>query len=297
MTQLPTSADIRALGSKLSFEALEGSRTLFTPCHEQEPYPEVRVTRDLAYGADPRQRLDLFTPATRPAAPLPVLLFVHGGGFVGGDKKQPGSPYQDNVALWAVRHGMVGVNMTYRLAPMHPWPAGAEDVGAAVRWVREHVAASGGDPQLIFAFGTSAGTAHVASYVAHPRFHGDGGVGLAGAILASGIYNLETAGPKLKSEAYFGDDPARYAERSSIQGLTATDLPLMIVLAEHEPALFEQQSLELVNRLFERHRRFPCFVRLMGHNHFTTTLHLNTADDYFGRQIAGFVATHRAASP
>ena len=50
--------------------------------------------------------------------------------FVAGDKSAPGTPYHDNVALWAARSGMVGVTMNYRLAPEHRWPSGAEDVGA-----------------------------------------------------------------------------------------------------------------------------------------------------------------------
>ena len=62
---------------------------------------------------------------TARAASRPVLVFVHGGGFTGGNKSTPGSPFYDNVPLWAARNGLVGVNITYRLAPQHPWPAGA----------------------------------------------------------------------------------------------------------------------------------------------------------------------------
>src|SRR4051812_47511565 len=118
-------ADIRALGAVISPAVLESSQALYTPHHEIEPYKDVRVLRDVTYGAHERQRLDVFTPTS--GGKRPVIMFVHGGGFVGGDKKRPGTPYQDNVALWAVRNGMVGVNITYRLAPQNPWPAGAED--------------------------------------------------------------------------------------------------------------------------------------------------------------------------
>ncbi len=124
--------------------------------------------------------------------------------------------------LWAVRHGYVGVNITYRLAPKSPWPAGAEDIATAVQWVAANVRQAGGDPARVFLMGHSAGAVHVASYVAHPEFYKVPGGGLAGAIMVSGIYDL-TASPLGDPElAYFGSDPSRYQERSSLAGLQAT---------------------------------------------------------------------------
>ncbi len=154
-------AKIRSLGNEIAPAAIEGTAKLYAPEHEREPYQGIKMSRDQRYGADPRHLLDVFESQARDM-PRPVLLFVHGGGFVAGDKHRPGSPYQDNVAIWAVRHGMVGVNMTYRLAPQYPWPAGAMDVGAAVAWVRANIARYGGDPARLFLMGTSAGAAHAA---------------------------------------------------------------------------------------------------------------------------------------
>src|SRR5262249_56969764 len=76
----------------------------------------------------------------------PVVMFVHGGGYVRGNKRPPGSPFYDNVMVWAARNGMVGVNVEYRLAPQFPWPAGAQDLGAAVRWVADNIPPPGGGP-------------------------------------------------------------------------------------------------------------------------------------------------------
>lgn len=281
---------IRALGRDIAPASLEATQRLPAPLHEAEPYRGVRLTRDLTYGADARHRLDVFAPEGN-GGPRPVLLFVHGGGFVGGDKKRPGMPYSDNIALWAVRHGMIGVNMTYRLAPQNPWPAAAEDVAAAVRWVRANAAAHGGDPARVFLMGTSAGAVHVACYVAHADFHAADGPGLAGAIMLSGFYDLDTVEPRDSVRAYFGADRAAYAARSPLPGLLATEVPLMFALAEHDPPDFERQALRLVNALYERNGRWPNFLRLMGHNHYSETLHINTPDDYLGRQIATFVRT------
>jgi acetyl esterase/lipase len=86
-----------------------------------------------------RQRLDVHTSGAPVGEPAPVVLFVHGGGFAGGDKHVPGTPMYDHIGAWAVRNGWVGVTMTYRLAPEHPWPAGAQDAAAAAGWVRANI--------------------------------------------------------------------------------------------------------------------------------------------------------------
>ncbi|MQA87927.1 MAG: alpha/beta hydrolase fold domain-containing protein [Streptosporangiales bacterium] len=293
---------IGELGTAVSPSVLEASKAIYEPFHEREPYRDVRLTRDVAYGAHPRHRLDVFEPSDAPeGGPLqqrPVLLFFHGGGFVGGDKNHPGAPYNDNVALYAVRHGLVGVNVTYRLAPEAGWPAGAEDVAAALAWARANIAAHGGDADQLYLMGTSAGAVHVASYLSHPEFHLPGGAGVAGAILASGAYDLTTFDPD-RTAVYLGEDRARLAERSSIRGLVDGEVPVLYVLAEFDPPAAERQALQLLNAYWERHGRWPRFLRLPGHNHFTVTLHLNTPDDAFGRQILAFIepASDHASPP
>lgn len=287
-------ARIRALGDQIVPETIEGTAKLYGPHHEREPYQGVKVTRDHAYGADPRHLLDVFEPQSAGGAPRPVLIFVHGGGFVAGDKHRPGSPYQDNVALWAVRHGMIGVNMTYRLAPQHPWPAGAMDVGAAVAWVRAHIGAHGGNPGRIILMGTSAGAAHAAAYAVNSRFHADGESGLAGLVLLSGLYDMVSApGNELKA-AYFGDDEANYVAGSTLAGLSKTRIPLLLVLTEMDPPEFQRQTLVLLQQYLGRNGRLPYFVHMMGHNHLSSTMHLNSPDTSLGERILDFMALHPA---
>ncbi|WP_275194341.1 alpha/beta hydrolase [Bradyrhizobium sp. CSA207] len=141
---------------------------LYAPLQAQEPYRDVKVERDAKYGAADRNLLDIFMPAAA-SSPRPVLIFVHGGAFVRGNRRIPGGPFNDNIMLWAVKNGYIGVNTTYRLAPQAVWPAGAEDVAAAVQWVSDQIATPGGDPARIYLMGHSTGAAHVADYVARPR--------------------------------------------------------------------------------------------------------------------------------
>src|SRR5688500_14780082 len=168
----PMKADMRAkleaLGRDLAPGMLGGTNKLFAELNAGID-PATKVTGDVSYGPDERNRLDVF--ARDGLAGAPVLVFVHGGGFVMGDKHTEGSPFYSNVGDYAARQGWVGVTMTYRLAPAHKFPSGAEDVALVVQWLRDNVARYGGDPARIVLSGQSAGAAHVASYVAHRRFH------------------------------------------------------------------------------------------------------------------------------
>ncbi|MFY9669718.1 MAG: hypothetical protein WAK44_17340, partial [Trebonia sp.] len=118
--QLPPDviAQLAALDSEITPQLAQASWALLTPFHEKAGYTAPKIDRDLAYGDDPRHRLDVHSAGDgEDQAGKPVFVFVHGGGFVRGDKHTQGSPQYDLVGAWAVRHGYVGVTMTYRLAP------------------------------------------------------------------------------------------------------------------------------------------------------------------------------------
>ncbi|HUN75183.1 MAG TPA: alpha/beta hydrolase [Steroidobacteraceae bacterium] len=282
---------VRALGTEISPEAIQGTAAVYAPFHEREPYASVSVVRDASYGAHERHRLDVFRPVPAPGGsrPAPVLMFVHGGGFVAGDKRMPGSPYSDNVALWAVRQGLIGVNITYRLAPQFPWPAGAEDAAAAVAWVRRNIAEHGGDPQRIFLMGSSAGAAHAASYITLRELRPASGLGLAGVVLCSGLYDLMRVPRNPFQLAYYGSDDEQHRRASMLEGLISTEVPLLFVLTEMDPPEFQQQGLELLDAWVARHGRWPNFVHLLGHNHLSTTMHLNTPDEFLGQRLLDFI--------
>lgn len=281
---------IRTLGRTLSAEVLADSQRLYAPFHQCEPYTGVRLSRDLRYGPDERQRLDVFNAtATASAASRPALVFVHGGGFTGGDKHRAGSPFNDHVGVWAARNDLVGINMTYRLAPRHPWPAGPEDIAAAVGWIHRNAAEYGIDRNRIFLFGQSAGAAHAAAYIGHPAFHPQEGHGLAGGILLSGVYDLAASNPKSIATGYFGDNPGLYGERSSILGLSKSELPLLLAVAQYEPSHFERQALRLALAICDRRRPLPRFLQLADHNHFSGLFHLGLPQDVLGTEILKFM--------
>ena len=249
---------------------------LYAPLQEREPYAGVQVRRDVRYGSDARHLLDVFTPDKRQAN-QPVLVFVHGGAFMRGERRTGDSPFYDNIMLWAVRQGMVGVNMTYRLAPANPWPAAQQDIQSVLKWVRDNIAASGGNPQRIILMGHSAGAAHVAQYLAHPQFHVVPGSGLAGAVMLSGIFDPTTAETNPPLQAYFGKDAAQYPARSAVPGLVASKVPLLMAYAELDPSDFHTQSEQLHAALC---KAGPCpgLYKLMGHSHMSEIYSINSAD-------------------
>ena len=264
---------------------------LYAPLQEKEPYQGVKVERDIKYGPADRNLLDIFAPdAVRSARP--VLIFVHGGAYIGGNKRTtPTSPFYDNIMLWAARNGFVGVNVAYRLAPLAPWPAGAEDLATAIKWITDNIGERGGNPARIYLMGHSAGAVHVANYVSHPEFHKVKGGGLAGAIMLSGIYDL-TATPLADSgRAYFGADPARYAERSSLSGLATTDIPLMIAVAELDPEGFVLQFDLAKEASCKRAGGCARTLLLPQHSHMSEVYSINTADTRLTDQILEFVKT------
>ena len=268
---------------------------LYSPLHEKEPYAGVTITRDIKYGPDARHALDVFTPGTAGAAPRPVLMFVHGGAFIAGNKKgPPGSFWYDNIGVWAVRRGLIGVNITYRLAPTHPWPTGAEDLSSALRWVVHNIARHGGDPRQVFLAGHSAGAVHVADYLALTRLHVDPmDAGVKGAILISGLFDVARFPAGAGNKAYYGDDPSKYADRSSQPGLLRTAVSLLVVYGELDPASFEIESKALSDELCKA-QRCPRLVRLARHSHMSEIYSINTADTELSNAIADFVKNPRA---
>jgi pimeloyl-ACP methyl ester carboxylesterase len=116
--------------------------------------------------------LDLYTPKTRPAATLPVVIFVHGGGWLDGSHRT-----NRPVAMSLAKRGFACIAVEYRLGREARFPAAVWDVKAAVRWVRKNAAAYNLDPAVIIVAGGSAG-GNIAGLVGvtngDPRFEGDG---------------------------------------------------------------------------------------------------------------------------
>jgi acetyl esterase/lipase len=279
-------AALRAIGPRI-----EGAATtaLYTPLQPREPYTGVEVKRDVPYGKHERHVLDIFT-SPEVGKGTPVVVFIHGGGFARGSKRTPGTPFYDNVGLWAQKNGLVGVTMNYRLAPEFAFPAGIEDVAAAVSWLRAHIAEYGGDPKKIFLWGHSAGAAHTADYIASVANAGKRPV-IAGAVLTSGFYRLPEKDVSIW-KVYYGEDPAKYPERSSLAGLIRSTTPLLLNDAELDPPNFLGQSPQVAAGRAQAGRPVTYF-QLRGHSHLSETYAVGTSDETLSAPVLQFIRGER----
>jgi acetyl esterase/lipase len=279
-------AQLTGMGRLITPDLVQRSWALLTPFHEKVGYTAPKIHRDLTYGDHPRHRLDVHTGDPVASRPAPVVLFVHGGGFTGGDKQVPGRPAYDHIGAWAVRNGWVGVTMTYRLAPEHTWPAGAEDVAAAVQWIRDNIADYGGDPARIVVTGHSAGCVHVASFVT-----GQGGGsldGVRGAGLLSGFYLIPDEDRGELERAYYADAPSQTV--STLPGLLTARIPLIFAVAECDPEFSHYQVARLTEAWMEARGAVPQVVWSEGHNHVSQIGSIGVDDLALGAQLARFVA-------
>ena len=131
-------------------EAEEYSRRALALSADATAHCDVRA--DIAYNTDPRQNLDIYRPHAPLGHALPVLLFVHGGGWTNGYKEWVGLLGPSVTAFPALL-----VCVSHRLAPANRFPAPFEDCVAAIRWVYDHIAEFGGDPEQIFVGGHASG--------------------------------------------------------------------------------------------------------------------------------------------
>ncbi len=120
--------------------------------------------RGIAYGGDPRQQLDVYMPAARPAG-APVILFFYGGNWTDGKR----GDYLFAGEAFASQ-GFVAVVADYRLYPQVKFPEFIADSAAAFAWTRKNIAGYGGDPRRIFVAGHSAGAYNAAMLAYNPAY-------------------------------------------------------------------------------------------------------------------------------
>lgn len=264
---------------------------LYAPLQAKVPTTGVKVLRDVQYGPGEQEKFDVFTPsnATTGAA-RPILIFVHGGAFRFDDKSQTPDgqlgPFYDNVMIWAVKYGMVGINMNYTLAPRATYPAVQREIAEVVAWARAHDAQIGGDPRRIVIWGHSAGASHVASFLAHPDVYKDV-VGatkpVMGAILSSGMYTLQDSSVNV----YFGP-PAIAQALNSVPGLVASTVPLLVTGAQFDPAAMHDEALGLDAALTKAGRHHELAIAKQ-HGHMSEIYAVGTDDEAVSAPMLQFI--------
>ena len=281
---------------------------IYRPLHPNPPYTGVSIARDISFGPDPKDVLDVFAPE-KGGGNRPVLIYVSGGA---GNKQQGGpngDVFYDNVMLWAVKNGMVGVNMQRHPGPA--WDDPAKDIGRIVQWVHDNVAKHKGNPNRVFIWCQSAGNVPVSTYVGHKELWGPEGVGIKGVVFMSPpAFNILPATPPPVQGGFeacrqpngepeaapegrgpgrgagrggFGrgrgpqPDAATLLARSNLPGMISTKLPFMLSVAELDPPNITGFAETLRDQLCKA-GRCPNYVTFKDHSHISEVMSPDTKD-------------------
>ncbi len=198
----------------------------------------TRRVEGAAFGADTRQRLDVYAPKGA-ASPLPVVVFFYGGSWNSGLRDGYGF-----AARALAARGFVVVVPDYRLVPQVRWPAFVEDGAAALRWVTANIAGHGGDPARIAVMGHSAG-AHIALLLAlDPRW------GVAGSIKAAvglaGPYDFLPFTSGGAADAALGNAPD-LQDTQPIHFARGDAPPLLLLHGSEDITVLPRNSTRLAN--------------------------------------------------
>jgi acetyl esterase/lipase len=235
------------------------------------PFTLGAAHRDLTYCNS--QSLDLYIPRGAVTRPLPVAMYVHGGGMTAGDKANLNPVFLD--ALASADYAVASVN--YRLAPEVRFPAQIEDVKCAIRYLRAKAAKYDLDPHEIFAFGTSVG-GQLAALAALTGVHSAWDVGPYPTEPSNLVAVADMFGPANLTQRASGFSPSGIQQvfgKSDRQDLVlaspthfvaANSPPILIVQGVNDTKVLESQAIELYRDLKAAGDRTQLvLVRNMGH--------------------------------
>jgi len=275
----PTRVARRAVARQLAFPLLLRDR-------------RVDRVKDLRYaeGAGRRHLLDVWRPK-RPSehGPAPVLLQIHGGAWIVGDKAQQGLPLMLHLAA----EGWVCVAINYRLSPRVKFPDHLVDCKLALAWIREHIADYGGDPDFVVVTGGSAG-AHLAMLTAltpndarfQPGFE-DVDTSVSGCVPFYGPTDLvdlfridQRGGRNFRNNMtrwLMGstpeDDPGGWADASPITHVGPGAPPFFVVHGANDNLVPVRQARALVAALRAESHERVCYAEIPGASHAFEVFH------------------------
>lgn len=208
--------------------------------------PKDRASRQIAtalrFGPHPRHLLDLYAPV-RPAGPLPLLVFVHGGGWDSGDRTEYSFVGRALAAL-----GYLVATADYRVFPEATFPVFVEDLALAASWLVANATTHGGDPARLFLMGHSAGAYNAMMLALQPvRF---GFPGRIEAIVGlSGPYDFYPFDVKQSIDAF-----SSYPDPESTQPInlvTPHAPPMLLAHGEKDTTVGDYHTVRLARKLRE----------------------------------------------
>jgi acetyl esterase/lipase len=299
-------------------------RQLVTPLARR--HPEVERIRNIQYrGAGRRGRLDVYRRKDHPSG-CPVLLQIHGGGWVIGNKDQQGLPLMNHLAS----RGWVCVSTNYRLSPRATFPEHLLDLKETIRWIREHGPEYGADPDFLIVTGGSAGghlTALVGLTANDPEYQPgfeDVDTSVDAAIPYYGVYDftdesgLKMARDRLKFlekvvvKLPYADHREEFRKASPIFRVREDAPPFFVIHGHHDSLVPVEEARLFVEGMREKSESPVVYAELPGAQHAfeifpsIRTAHVVRAAErfcdyiysaYLGRRDAAPAAAHDTRSP
>ena len=267
---------------------------------------DVKVVKNIEFArvAGRSLKLDVYMPPT-PGDRRPVVLQIHGGAWIIGDKREQGIPLLGHLAA----AGWVGFNANYRLSPGATFPDHLVDLKRALAWIREHAAEYGADPDFVCVTGGSAGghlTALMALTANDPRYqpgfeHVD--TSLKAAVPFYGVYDFTnrngTWDPRTWPmflepwvvKAFLADEPDRFAEASPIDQVTADAPPFLVIHGDRDTLAPVDDARTFVEALRSVSHEPVLYAELHGSQHAfdlfpsTRSVHVIEAVERFVRAV------------
>ncbi len=263
------------------------------------PAPEIVRTLDVPYGDRPvrLRSLDLYAPSG--AKNLPIMVYIHGGGWRAGDKRAVAEKPE-----FSIRQGFLFVSLNYRLVPAVDIRTQLQDSADGIGWLKKNVAQYGGDPAQIHLVGHSAGAHHVAVLASQPSFLQKAGVELAqlksAVVLDTQALDVPTLMQGNSNPIYqqaFGTDPAIWKQISPRHGLQQGQMhpPFLIVVADGRgPKLKQAEAFAEAVRKFGGRAEI---LEAPEHTHASLNRSLGAPRDKVTQAVARFLAAVRGESP
>lgn len=263
----------------------------------------VRVDRNIAYSdAGKRNLLDIYRPHETREGGFPVLLQVHGGAWIIGEKEQQAKPLMYHMA----QRGWLCVAINYRLSPKAAFPAHIIDVKKAIAWIKEHIRNYGGDPDFIAITGGSAG-GHLSSLAAltpnraewQPGFE-TVDTSVQAAVPFYGVYDfLDRAGirPKMSMDALLADrvmqcskedNPQLWDSASPLSHVSADSPPMMVIQGTHDSLVWVEEARAFVSALRAASKQPVAYAELPGAQHAFEIFH-SVRTDHTAHAVGQFL--------
>ena len=248
----------------------------------------VKVHRDLSYGEHgKRNLLDIYQPEEPREGGFPVLLQVHGGGWMIGEKQQQALPLMYHLA----QRGWLCVACNYRLSPKETFPAHIIDVKKTIAWIREHAADYGGNPEFLAITGGSAG-GHLSSLAAltankaewQPGFE-EADTSVDAAVPFYGIYDfldrdnirgsmsMEDVLAKYVMKCTPAENRELWEQASPLTHVRADAPPMFVLQGTHDSLVWVEEGRNFVAKLRAASDQVVAYGELPGAQHAWEVFH------------------------